>query len=60
MSQLTALQKTPLTAEDLAQFTGSDTWYRHGIVPRISYRDAGEIPSGTLYAVLMAKGCSGP
>ena len=28
-----------LTADDLRQFTGSENWYRHGLVPNVLFTD---------------------
>jgi hypothetical protein len=28
-----------LKQSDLAQFTGTETWYRHGLVPKVLYTD---------------------
>lgn len=32
-------QHLPLTAQKLAQFTGSETWHRHGLVPTVLFTD---------------------
>lgn len=29
----------PLSPEDLRQFSGTEHWYRHGLVPNITYTD---------------------
>jgi hypothetical protein len=31
-----------LTADELRQFTGSETWYRHGLNPQILYTDGAQ------------------
>lgn len=36
-----------LNASDLDQFTGSDNWYQHGIVRRISYTDGAKYVADT-------------
>jgi hypothetical protein len=31
-------QERPFTLDELRQFTGTDTWYRHSIVRNVTYR----------------------
>jgi Family of unknown function (DUF6876) len=33
----TTITKDKLTASDLSQFTGSETWYRHSLVRNVTY-----------------------
>jgi hypothetical protein len=33
------MTNTPLTKEELRQFTGSETWYRHGLVRSVLYTE---------------------
>ena len=36
---MTTVQEKPLTKSDLAQFTGTEQWYRHGLARNVLYTD---------------------